>query len=214
MCYSIASLVCGSLSFVKTQDLPLSQIFPTIDSLPASGMTPRISRPDRFFWASPFYVFSFFIIPFWLVPCGRLSWLLVSFLAHVNIVHRIVSYCHFFDKHADSYVISATGRGSSIYFADKFFCILYGLSLSTGMFSRPLRRLWCNCTLKTSSMFSWSAQQVTYEVVSLVVRAWKHGNISRTLGFIWRCSTMAWTEINFRFLADQAFIHILWQAIR
>jgi len=27
-----------------------------------------------------------------LVPCGRLSWLLVSFWAHVNIVHRIVSY--------------------------------------------------------------------------------------------------------------------------
>ena len=48
------------LSRLKT----LSQIFPTIDSLPASGMTPRISRPDRFFWASPFYVFSFFIILF------------------------------------------------------------------------------------------------------------------------------------------------------
>jgi len=32
-----------------SQDLPLSQIFPTIDSLPASGLTPRTSRPDRFF---------------------------------------------------------------------------------------------------------------------------------------------------------------------
>ena len=31
------------------QDLPLSQNFPTIDSLPASGLTPRTSRPDRFF---------------------------------------------------------------------------------------------------------------------------------------------------------------------
>jgi len=69
-----------------------SQIFPTIDSLPASGLTPRTSRPDRFFWASPFCVcFSFFIMLFCLVPCGRLSWLLVSFWAHVNIVHRIVS---------------------------------------------------------------------------------------------------------------------------
>jgi len=28
-----------------------------------------------------------------LVACGRLSWLLVSFWAHVDIVHRIVSYC-------------------------------------------------------------------------------------------------------------------------
>jgi len=71
----------------------LSQIFPTIDSLPASVLTPRTSRPDRFFWASPFYVcFSFFIIIFCLVLCGRLSWLLVSFWAHVTIVHRIISY--------------------------------------------------------------------------------------------------------------------------
>ena len=40
--------------------LPLSQIFqifPTIDSLPASGLTPRTSLPDRFFWASPFFWF-------------------------------------------------------------------------------------------------------------------------------------------------------------
>jgi len=27
-----------------------------------------------------------------LVPCGRLSWLFVSFLACVNIVYRVVSY--------------------------------------------------------------------------------------------------------------------------
>jgi len=40
-----------------------------------------------------FFVFSFFITRFCLVPCGRLSWLLVSFKwAHVNIVHRIVLY--------------------------------------------------------------------------------------------------------------------------
>ena len=29
---------------------------------------------------------------FCLVPCGRLSWLLVSIWAHVNIVHLVVSY--------------------------------------------------------------------------------------------------------------------------
>ena len=49
------------------QDLPLSQIFPIIDSLPAPGLTPRSSRPDRFFWASPFFGFivsSLFFILF------------------------------------------------------------------------------------------------------------------------------------------------------
>ena len=46
-----------------------------------------ISSPDEFL-----YVFSFFIILFCLVPCGRLSWLLVSFWAHVNVVNRIVSF--------------------------------------------------------------------------------------------------------------------------
>ena len=38
-----------------------------------------------------------FIVPlllfFCLVQCGRLSWLLVSFLVHVNMMYRIVS-CH------------------------------------------------------------------------------------------------------------------------
>jgi len=42
--------------------------------------------------ASPFFCFSFFIILFCSVPCCRLSWLIVSFWAHVNIVNRIVSY--------------------------------------------------------------------------------------------------------------------------
>jgi len=37
-------------------------------------------------------IFSFFISLFCLVPCGRLSWLFASFWAHVNILHRIVSY--------------------------------------------------------------------------------------------------------------------------
>ena len=40
------------------------------------------------------YVFSFFIILFCLVPCGRLSWLLVSFWAHVNIVHHHHHHLH------------------------------------------------------------------------------------------------------------------------
>ena len=61
-----------------------------IDSLPVLRLTPWTSRPDRFYLATPFYVFSFFIILFCLVPCGRLSWLLVSFWAHVNIAHHII----------------------------------------------------------------------------------------------------------------------------
>ena len=38
-----------------------------------------------------FFIFSFFISLFCLVPCGRLSWLFDSFWAHVNIL-RIASY--------------------------------------------------------------------------------------------------------------------------
>jgi len=34
------------------------------------------------------FIFSFFIILFCLVPCGRLSWLFANFWAHVNILHR------------------------------------------------------------------------------------------------------------------------------
>jgi len=38
------------------------------------------------------FIFSFFIVLFCLVPCGRFSWLYVSFWAHVNIIvsYRIV----------------------------------------------------------------------------------------------------------------------------
>jgi len=80
LCQLTTLTIHNSLSLsLPPQDLPLSQIFSTTDSLPASGLTPRTSRPDFFFWASPFSVFSFFIILFCLVPCDRLRWLLVSF---------------------------------------------------------------------------------------------------------------------------------------
>ena len=93
LCQLTTLTIHNSLSLsLPAQDLSLSQIFSPKYSLPASGLTPRTSRLDRFFWASPIYVFSFFIILFCLVPCGRLSWLLVSFWAHVNIVHHIISY--------------------------------------------------------------------------------------------------------------------------
>ena len=77
---------------LRAQGLPLSQIFPTTDSLQASGLTPRTLWLDRFFWASRSFVFSFFVTLSCLVPCGRLSWLFVSFRAHVNIVYYKLSY--------------------------------------------------------------------------------------------------------------------------
>jgi len=56
------------------------------------------------FTAGPFLLSICFLLLvssllfFCLVLCGRLSWLLVSFWAHVNILHRIVSY-HICENH-------------------------------------------------------------------------------------------------------------------
>jgi len=59
-----------------------------------------ISSPDEFL-----YVFSFFVILFCLVPVRQtISWLHVSFWAHVNIVHHIISY-HIISYHIISYHI-------------------------------------------------------------------------------------------------------------
>ena len=68
-----------------------TQIFPTTDSLPASRLTPRTKWLDRFFWASRFLLLVSSLPFCCLVPCTRLNWLPVSFSAHVNIVHRIVT---------------------------------------------------------------------------------------------------------------------------
>jgi len=46
---------------LPVENLPLSQIFPGVDFLPASGLTPRTLRLDCFFWA-PLLCFSVFII--------------------------------------------------------------------------------------------------------------------------------------------------------
>jgi len=57
---------------LSAQDLPFPQIFSTIHSLPASGLTPRL-----YAWSVSsehlVFIFSFFISLFCLVPCGRLS---------------------------------------------------------------------------------------------------------------------------------------------
>ena len=55
----------------------------------------QISRLDRFFWASPFMFLVSSLFFFVWFPCGRLSWLHVSFWAHVNIVHHIIYQCLF-----------------------------------------------------------------------------------------------------------------------
>jgi len=65
-----------------------SQIFPTS---PASGLTTRTLRLNRFFSISQF--FSLFINLFCLVLCGTLSWLFVGFWAHVNIVSYTIVSC-------------------------------------------------------------------------------------------------------------------------
>jgi len=76
----------------KNLGLPLSQIFPTIDSLPASWLTIRILWLDCSSEHLGFCFLQFLHCCFCLVPFGRLSWLFVSFLAHVNILYHIVSY--------------------------------------------------------------------------------------------------------------------------
>jgi len=75
----------------RAQDLRLSQIFPTIDSLPALGLTPW-----TLYWTvfSEHLGFCYYFLRYSLcsVPWGRLSWLFVSFWAHVNISVQCVQF--------------------------------------------------------------------------------------------------------------------------
>jgi len=93
LCQLTTLTIHNSLSLSRPpQDLPLSQIFPTIDSLPASGLhDSTYFTTGAFLLSISVFCFTFFIILFCFIPCGRLSWLLVSFWAHVNIVNRVVS---------------------------------------------------------------------------------------------------------------------------
>ena len=78
-CQLITLTIHNSLSLSLP---PFSQIFPNIDSLPASGLTPRTLLLDRFFWASQFFLFLVSSLLFCLVRAaasGRLNWLFVSF---------------------------------------------------------------------------------------------------------------------------------------
>ena len=55
-------------------------------------------------------------------PCGRLSWLHVSFWAHVNIVHHIISYSskenletHGISSHAERFIFVMGKERAEIY---------------------------------------------------------------------------------------------------
>jgi len=74
---------------LPAQNLPLSQIFPTTDSLLASGLTPRLYD----YTVSSEHLHFLFLVLFisllvFLVLCGRLNWLPVSFWTHINIVYH------------------------------------------------------------------------------------------------------------------------------
>ena len=89
----------NSLSLLfPAQDLPLSQIFPAMDSLPASGLTPRtlLGPIGRFLLSISFFVFSFYITIFCSIPCAVREIKLMAICQllgarKLNIVHRIVS---------------------------------------------------------------------------------------------------------------------------
>jgi len=89
--FILALTVHNSLTVsLPAPNLPLSPIFHTVDSLPASGLTPQIGPFLRGFLFFFHYSFCFFLI-----PCGRLSCLPVSFWAHEKLFmvpYRIVSY--------------------------------------------------------------------------------------------------------------------------
>jgi len=61
--------------------------WPTCSFSVSSGLTPRTLWLDHFFWASWFFAFFYFqfssLLFCLLVMCGRLSWLFISFWAHI-----------------------------------------------------------------------------------------------------------------------------------
>ena len=79
---------CLFPSRLKSQNLPLSQIFRTIDSLPASGLTPRSLYQDRF-WASRFFVFFVF---FRYTPSIKLAVRQLLGVRKYSETYRIVSF--------------------------------------------------------------------------------------------------------------------------
>ena len=64
-----------------------------IDSLLTSRLTPRTLWLDCYFWATRFLFLVLFVtFSVFLVPCGKVRWLPVSFRVQDNIVYHIVFY--------------------------------------------------------------------------------------------------------------------------
>jgi len=80
-----------------SKNLPFQRILPTVTFLLYSldCLHDNGTRPDLITLISLFFSFSF---TFLCVPCGRLSWLSVSFLLHLNYTvsyEEIVGRCYF-----------------------------------------------------------------------------------------------------------------------
>jgi len=96
-------LIHNSLTFTPGLKPTFSQILPTTDFRPPSGLTQRtITRTqDRIFLTTlVFFCFSSFFSFLFSIPCGRLSWLSVSFSAPAN---------HFISYHTQRFRSVKTG---------------------------------------------------------------------------------------------------------
>ena len=78
-----------------------------------------------------------------MVPCGRLSWLLVSFWAHVDILHRIVNSKSLF-RYAVIIRLESVPRVFSSAAPESFYFSL----ISRASFCR----FFCSCSVKLSKM--------------------------------------------------------------
>jgi len=76
-------------SFTPAQNLPFQQILPTLnffyllDFLVINGLD-WTYHAHHFIFSFTFYLFF--------IPCGRLSWLPISFLLHIKYVHHVALY--------------------------------------------------------------------------------------------------------------------------
>ena len=94
----LSSIIHHSFTFsLQTQNLPFQQILPTLTLLLYPLDCLHIMGLNRTYHIHQF-IFSlflvFFLLHFLFIPCGRLSWLFVSFLLNVKytVSYRVVSY--------------------------------------------------------------------------------------------------------------------------
>jgi len=81
---------------LQAQNLPFQQILPTVDFFYLLDCL-TITGLDLTYYAH-YFIFSFKFYFLLFIPCGRLSWLSVSFLLHVKypLSYRIVLWRHCF----------------------------------------------------------------------------------------------------------------------